>query len=110
MYWYPLGKARKGTVKRAVGLTKEYKKKLRDHDVRCHGAAPLRQGQPEPPSGPLVSRFRDYGALCEGRLVAGPWGDLSSLICLLLKHFCKSKVGGIERSQGWEAGWGCWPR
>ena len=82
----------------------EYEKKLRDYDVRFHGAAPRQRGQPEPPSGPLVARFRNLGALSEGQLVAGPWGDLSPHLHLLLKQCAESRVSAIERAQGWEAG------
>ena len=38
----------------AALIVKEYEAKLREYDVRFHGAAPLVRGQPEPPAGPLV--------------------------------------------------------
>ena len=85
--WYPRGKDGKGVERRAGGLTKEYERVLRGYDVRFHGAEPLVQGQPEPVPGPLVARFRNYGGLSEGQLVAGPWGDLSPHLHQLLKLF-----------------------
>ena len=51
---YPRGAVGKGTDKRAALIVKEYEAKLREYDVRFHGAAPLVRGQPEPPAGPLV--------------------------------------------------------
>jgi hypothetical protein len=74
---YPRGVAGKGTQRRARKLTTEYEAILRGYDVRFHGAEPRVEGLPEPAPGPLVTRFRGLGALTEGQLVAGPWGDLS---------------------------------
>ena len=74
----PEGRCRERTDRRADRLPSEYEKTLRDLDVRFLGAAPSRRGQPEPPAGPLLSRFRNLGGLDEGKLVAGPWGDMSS--------------------------------
>ena len=102
--WYPRGVAGKGTDRRAGRLTAEYEAKLRDYDVRFHGAQPRRAGQPEPPSGPLVSRFRGLGALEEGELVAGPWGDISPHLHKLMLAFAESRVAAMSRAQGWEAG------
>ena len=98
--WFPRGKAGKGLERRADALTKEYKRVLRGYDIRFHGAQPLLQGQPEPAPGPLLARFRGYGALSEGQLVAGPWGDLSPHLHQLLK----SRVAAMGRAQGREAG------
>ncbi len=75
--WFPRGVAGKGTNHRAAVLTAEYEAKLRNYDARFHGSEPQVQGQPKPAPGPLVARFRGYGGLSEGQLVAGPWGDLS---------------------------------
>ena len=74
---YPRGTKGKGTGRRAAKLNKEYEDILRGYDVRFHGAQPLvqrQQGQPkppEPPAGPLLARFRGYGSLSQGQLVAG---------------------------------------
>ena len=65
---------------------------------------PLVQGQPEPPPGPLLARFRNLGGLSEGQLVAGPWGDLSPHFHQLLKLFAESRVAAMGRAQGREAG------
>ena len=62
------------------------------------------RGQPEPAPGPLVARFRSYGGLCQGQLVAGPWGELSPHLHQLLKIFAESRVAAMGRAQGWEAG------
>ena len=102
--WYPRGTAGKGTSRRAVRLTTEYEAKLRDYDVRFHGARPWRRGEPQPVAGPLVARFRGMGGLEEGQLVAGPWGDVSPDLHQLLKTFAESRVAALSRSQGWEAG------
>ena len=61
-------------------------------------------GQPEPPPGPLVARFRGLGGLEHGQLVAGPWGDLSPHLHQLLLTFAESRVAAMSRAQGWEAG------
>ena len=97
--WFPRGREGKGTERRANCLTQEYERVLRGYDVRYHGAAPLVRGQPEPPSGPLLTRFRSYGGLCEGQLVAGPWGDLSPHLHQLLKLFAESQMAAMGRSQ-----------
>ena len=51
-----------------------------------------------------MSRFRDLGGLGEGRLVAGPWGDISPDFHKLLLAFAESRVVAMSRAQGWEAG------
>ena len=104
--WFPRGKAGKGVERRADALTKEYERVLGGYDVRFHGAQPLVQGQPEPAPGPLLARFRGYGALSDGQLVAGPWGDLSPHLQQLLKLFAESRVAAMARAQGREAGEG----
>ena len=43
-----------------------------------------------------------YGALSEGQLVAGPWGDLSPHLHQLLKLFAESRVAAMGRAQGRE--------
>ena len=48
-----------------------------DLDVRFLGA-PAGQSRSAPHNGPLVSRFRALGGVEQGKLVAGPWGDLTS--------------------------------
>ena len=70
---YPRGDSLKGTERRAAKLTNEYERSLWLFDVRFHGTQPrdLRTREPEPPPGPLVQRFRSYGGLCQGKLVAG---------------------------------------
>ena len=78
--------------------------KLRDFDVRFHGALPRRPREPEPAPGPLLARFRGLGGLEEGELVAGPWGDISPHFHQLLLSFAESRVAALSRSQGWEAG------
>ena len=55
---YPRGVHGKRTDRRAAFIGKEYETKLRKCDVRFHGAAKRINGQPEPPAGPLLSRFR----------------------------------------------------
>ena len=64
--WYPGGVGGKGSDRRAALLTSEYERKLRDMDVRYLGAAPRQRGQPEPPPGPLLARFRALGGLDQG--------------------------------------------
>ena len=54
--------------------------------------------------GPLVARLRGYGTLCQGQLVAGPWGDLSPHLHSLLKLCAEQRVAGIGRAEGREAG------
>ena len=102
--WFPRGVAGKGTSRRADRLTAEYESKLRDFDVRFHGARPRRAGEPEPVPGPLLARFRGLGGLEEGELVAGPWGDISPHFHQLILSFAESRVAALSRSQGWEAG------
>ena len=108
--WYPRGEVGKGTVNRAAKLTYEYEKKLWEYDVRFHGAEGRpdgrRRGQEETQPGPLVTRLRGFGTLCEGQLVAGPWGDLSPHLHSLLKLCAEQRVAGISRAEGREAGSG----
>ena len=78
-------------------LQNEYEAKLRAYDVRFHGAAPLLRGQPPPPPGPLVQRLRRYELL---KLVAGPWGDLSQDLHVLLGTFAQQRVEALARSAG----------
>ena len=54
--------------------------------------------------GPLVARLKGYGTLCQGQLVAGPWGDLSPHLHSLLKLCAEQRVAGISRAEGREAG------
>ena len=92
----------KGADRRAERLPSEYERALRDLDVRFLGAAPARGGQPEPPPGPLLARFRALGGLEEGKLVAGPWGDLYSDLHELLRLFAETRCANIGRAAGWE--------
>jgi hypothetical protein len=101
---YPRGVAGKGTLCRAKKLTSEYEAVLRGYDVRFHGAEPRLDGEPEPAAGPLLARFRGLGALTEGQLVAGPWGDLSPHLHQLLRTFAESRVAATGLARGWEAG------
>ena len=101
---YPRGVKGKGTDRRASKLPGEYEAKLRGYDQRFHGAQPRRVGEPEPPPGPLVARFRGLGGLEHGQLVAGPWGDLSPHLHQLLLTFAEARVAAMSRAQGWEAG------
>ena len=75
-------------------------------DVRFHGSARRLRGQPHPPPGPLGARFRALGGLelGPGRLVAGPWGDCSSDLHILLKQFAELRCAAMCRAQGWEGG------
>ena len=99
------------TEQRARKLTKEYEDILRGYDVRFHAAQPLAPrlgGQPKPPApppGPLLSRFRGYGALSQGELVAGPWGDLYPHFHSLLKLYegCCTRQGNRGSSGTWTA-------
>ena len=93
------GQQGKGTDRRANRLQGEYEAALRAYDVRYHGAQPLRQGQPEPPPGPLVRRLRSFGPLLT--LVAGPWGDLSQDLHRLLRIFAEARVANRARAEGW---------
>ena len=102
--WFPLGQGGKGVEKRAGRLTWEYENKLRNYDVRFYGAQRLQRGQPEPPSGPLLTRFRGFGGLCQGKLVAGPWGCLSPDFHALHKYLAEARCAAISRARGWEAG------
>ena len=103
--WYPRGAAGKGTDRRAARLTAEYEQKLRSLDTQYLGAAPAQQGMPHPPPGPLLTRFRRMGGLEDGgRLVAGPWGDLSSDFHHLLRTFAESRCAALARAAGWEDG------
>ena len=104
--WYKPGEVGKGAERRAARLEYEYTKKLRDYDVRFHGTRPWERGQPEPVPGPLVARYRGLGGLCQGKLVAGPWGDVSSDLHDLLKIFGESRVQAIGRRRGREGGEG----
>ena len=96
--WYPRGTKGKGADRRVKKLNHEYEEVLREIDVRFHGAQswpPRQQGQPrpdEPPAGPLLSRFRGMGGLCQGQLVAGPWGDCSLHLHQLLRYFAEKRV------------------
>ena len=78
--------------------------------MRFHGAEGRpdgrRRGQEEVQPGPLVARLRGFGTLCEGQLVAGPWGDLSPHLHSLLKLCAEQRVAGISRAEGREAGAG----
>ena len=100
--WFPRGAAGKGADRRADRLPSEYEKTLRDLDVRFLGASPVRRGQPEPPAGPLLSRFRNLGGLEEGKLVVGPWGDMSSDFHQLLRIFAETRCARMGRAAGWE--------
>ena len=64
-----------------------------DLDARFLGAP----AGPHP--GPLV---RALGGLDEGKLVAGPWGDLSSDLQNLLRCFAQSRCAAMARARGWE--------
>ena len=97
--WYPWGQQGKGTDRRANRLQGEYEAILRGYDVRFHGAEALQPGQPEPPPGPLLRRFRSFGPLMT--LVAGPWGDLSQDLHRLLRIFAEAKVANRARAEGW---------
>ena len=100
---FPRGVEGKGTERRAARLEAEYEAKLHRYDVQFHGAQ-QDAGRAGNPPGPLVRRFRDLGGLSEGRLVAGPWGDLSPDFHKLLIAFAESRVAAMSRAQGWEAG------
>ena len=104
--WFPSGAAVKGTDKRANLLNSEYESTLHQLDVRFHGSARRVRGQPHPPPGPLGARFRALGGLelGPGRLVAGPWGDCSSDLHILLKQFAELRCAAMCRAQGWEGG------
>ena len=104
--WYPPGTKGKGTDRRARKLPREYEDVLRGYDVRFHGAQPWmdKRAQPEPPSGPLLGRFRGCGGLGRGQLVAGPWGDLSPHFHSLLKMFAEQRVAAMGRATGVEQG------
>ena len=64
-----------------------------DLDARFLGAP----AGPHP--GPLV---RALGGLDEGKLVAGPWGNLSSDLQNLLRCFAQSRCAAMARARGWE--------
>ena len=65
--------------------------------MRYHDAAPLVRGQPEPPAGPLVRRFRSYPMK---RLVAGSFGDLSMDFHELIRSFAVSRAENLARAAG----------
>ena len=69
-----------------------------------HGAAPLVQGEPEPPQGPLVRRLQSYRELMH--LVAGPWGDLSEDFHKLLGLFAESRAAKQVRANGSQVTYG----
>ena len=94
--WYPRGTLGKGADRRADRLPAEYERTLRDLDARFLGAP----AGPDP--GPLVTRFRALGGLEEGKLVAGPWGDLSSDLHNLLRCFAQARCAAMARARGWE--------
>ena len=100
--WFPAGVEGKGTDKRANKLASEYEGALHDLDVRFHGATRRVRGQPHPPPGPLGARLRAMGGLEQGQLVAGPWGDLSSDLHLLLRLFAEQRCAAMGRARGWE--------
>ena len=62
-------------------------------------AQPWLRGQPEPPPGPLLSRFKALGGIDQGRLVAGPWGDVSSDLHQLLGVFAKGDIQKTQRGR-----------
>ena len=64
-----------------------------DLDARFLGAP----AGPHP--GPLV---RALGGLDEGKLVAGPWGDLSSDLHIMLRCFAQARCAAMARARGWE--------
>ena len=67
-------------------------------------------GQPHPPPGPLGARFRALGGLelGPGRLGAGPWGDCSSDLHILLKQFAELLCAGLKA--GKEVPRVCWEK
>ena len=103
---FPRGTKGKGTDRRAGRLTAEYEKVLRNYDVRFHAAQPWlpatvdRPRGPEPPSGPLLGRFRGLGGLSQGQLVAGPWGDCSPHLHKLLRCFAEQMDAAEGRATG----------
>ena len=103
--WYPRGMKGKGTDLRAGRITKEYERKLRIYDVKYHGASPMVEGQPEPPPGPLLTRFRSFPLQ---KLVAGAFGDLSSDFHQLLQTFAaaRAEASALARGQAGGAGAG----
>ena len=50
----------------------------------------------------MVSRFRALGGVEEGKLVAGPWGDLSSDFHKLFRCFAQARCAAMARARGWE--------
>ena len=72
-----------------------------DLDARFLGAL-AGQSQPASHPGPLVSRFRALGSVEEGKLVAGPWGDLSSDFHKLFRCFAQARCAAMARARGWE--------
>ena len=42
---------------------------------------------------------RSFGGLCQGQLVAGPWGDPSPHLHQLLRLFAESRVAAMGRAQ-----------
>ena len=50
----------------------------------------------------LGARLRAIGGLEQGQLVAGPWGDLSSDLHLLLWLFAEQRCAAMGRARGWE--------
>ena len=97
--WFPSGAAVKGTDKRANLLNSEYESTLHQLDVRFHGSARRVRGQPHSP--PSLE-------LGPGRLGAGPWGDCSSDLHILLKQFAELLCAGLKA--GKEVPRVCWEK
>ena len=72
-----------------------------DLDARFLGAL-AGQSQLASHPGPLVSRFRALDSVEEGKLVAGPWGDLSSDFHKLFRCFAQARCAAMARARGWE--------
>ena len=49
-----------------------------------------------------MARFRALGGVEEGKLVAGPWGDLSSDFHKLFRCFAQARCAAMARARGWE--------
>ena len=94
---YRRGEEGKATDKRAALIGGEYERKLRKYDVRYHDAEPHIRGQPEPPPGPLVRRFRSFPLKT---LVAGSFGDLSTDLHELIRDLAVQRAESSARANG----------
>ena len=93
--WYPRGVDIKGVDKRADGLDRLYRNKLKSLDRKYHQT---NQDQ----IGPLENRFDSYGKL--NALVVGASGEGSKDLHVLIRVMAESRVMAVSQARGHIAG------